>query len=378
MAYGRQEFRRIWGKRKLEDNWRLSTKPSSLSDEPQGEIVEGEAIADSERFNPQAYVDKLPKDPVVLDSLKGDRDFAYYQLGLIYKEKFREYGLASQRLEKLLTYSPEERLILPSKYNLYKIYMEMERPALADKHKNDIITNHPESRYAEILRNPNSALATDESSPEYRYFELYKVFEANRYQEVIDTCEEYITLYNGNEIVPKLEMLKATALARQDGFEAYKKALNFVSLNYPNSDEGKEAQEILNTTVPSLENKAFVSEEESSKWKVVYSFTSNEAEEAGELKAKLEEAIEFFNYINMSASVDYYDPNTLLVLIHGLNTKLGGRGFAEVLEEHKKFKIRKPFFEISSDNYKIVQIHKNLDEYLSGDELEPNKSNPQK
>ena len=55
----------------------------------------------------------------------------------------------------------------------------------------------------------------------------------SKYQEVINTCDEYITMYNGNDIVPKLELLKATAIGRQQGFEAYKKALNFVALNYP-------------------------------------------------------------------------------------------------------------------------------------------------
>jgi len=378
IAYGAQEFKRIWGNRKLEDNWRLSSKKSSgltsLS-----EVVEGKKeIPDDKKFDPETYLSRIPKDQAVIDSLTKDRDFAYYQLGLIYKEKFREYGLAVNRLEKLLSYGPEERLILPAKYNLHKIYVQMENIAQADKYKNDIISNYPDSRYAEILRNPQAILATDESSPEFKYTQLYRVFEAQRYQEVIDTCDEYITLYNGNEIMPKLELLKATALARQDGFEAYKKALNFISLNYPNSDEGKEAQEIYATVLPGLSKKDFVDEEGSKKWKVVYMFTAEEREAAEELEAKLADAVEWFRYTNMSTSVDYYDPNTFLVIIHGLNTRLGGRGFAEVLEEHKKYKVKKSYFEISTENYKTVQIHKNLNEYLNTQAVVPEKSNPQK
>ena len=72
----------------------------------------------------------------------------------------------------------------------------------------------------------------------------------------------------------------------------------------------------------------------------------------------------------MSTSIDYYNPDTIFVIIHGLNTKLGARGFAQVLNEDKKYKIKKPFFEISSPNYKIVQIHKNLDDYLKFDTVE--------
>ncbi|RDK88541.1 type IX secretion system periplasmic lipoprotein PorW/SprE [Marinirhabdus gelatinilytica] len=372
VSYGRQEFKNIWGSRKLEDYWRLSSK-QTVSIEKEGPIVETVKINESELYDPQSYIVNIPSDQKVIDSIAKDRNFAYYQLGLIYKEKFREYGLATNRLEKLLTLNPEERLILPTKYNLYKIYNQEENIALAEKYKNDIINNHPDSRYAEILLNPNTQLATDESSPEYKYKELYKEFEKSRYGYVIDTADEYITLYNGNDIVPKLEMLKATALARQDGFEAYKKALNYIALNYPNSEEGKEAETLYKTTVPKLAQKDFSTDEESDKWKLVYQFPVTEREAATALQDKLNEGIKEYNYFNMSTSVDYYDPNTIFVIVHGLNTRMGGRGFAEVLKENKKYKIKRESFEISSPNYKIIQIHKNLDSYLRETTLEAEK-----
>lgn len=369
VAYGKQEFKRIWGDRRLEDNWRRSEKQSSgINNDEIVAVEEGVPISDDKRFDPETYISQIPTEQHVIDSLAKDRNFAYYQLGLIYKEKFKEYGLAANRLEKLLTYSPEERLILPSKYNLYKIYQQMEKNALADRYKNDIITNHPDSRYAEILLNPEAMLASDESSPEFKYKALYEEFEKHNYQQVIDTADEYIVLYNGNDIVPKLEMLKATALARQDGFEAYKKALNFVSLNYPNSEEGKKAQEIYSRVLPKLSVKEFVADDASEEWKVVYKFDVSEAEAMTELKEKIDRFLAERRYdTEMSTSIDYYDPTTRLLIIHGLNTKLGGRGMAEVMKEDKRYKIKRPFFEISSPNYKIVQIHKNLDAYMAGD-----------
>ena len=165
---------------------------------------------------------KIPTRQGAIDTLTVDRNFAYYQLGLIYKEKFREYGLAVDRLEKLLSFDPEERLVLPAKYNLYKIYETQENMAMADKWKNDILNNHPESRYAEILRNPNVQLASDESSPEFKYRALYKEFEASRL--CAGNCHRrkiHHSFIQVMKLYPKLEMLKATALARQDGFEAY-------------------------------------------------------------------------------------------------------------------------------------------------------------
>ena len=363
VAYGKGEFRKIWGDRKLQDNWRLSNKQSTLEtiDET---VVEKTPISENELYKPQTYISRIPTDQKLLDSLAKDRNFAYYQLGLIYMEKFKEYELAANRLETLLTYNPEERLVVPSKYNLHKIYEILENSSASQKYKNDILTNHAETRYAEILRNPNSQLPTDESSPEFKYKQLYKEFEASKYADVIKKSDEYIMVYNGNDIVPKFELLKATAIGRQQGFEAYKKALNFVSLGYPNSDEGKQAQEIYSNVLPVLAVKQFTPEAETDSWKLVYTFSSEDTEAAQKLKEQLDKAITDYNYTNMSSSIDYYNPQTQFVIVHGLNTKLGARGFGEVLKEDKKLKIKYPFFEISTPNYKIVQIHKNLDEYL--------------
>ena len=369
VAYGKGEFRKVWGDRKLEDNWRLSNKQTSLINDDE-ETVAVTPISENELYKPETYISRIPTDEKAIDSLAKDRNFAYYQLGLIYKEKFKEYNLAANRLEKLLTYNPEERLVVPAKYNLVKIYEILENPSESDKYKNDILTNHAETRYAEILRNPNSQLPTDESSPEFKYKELYKEFEAGKYADVIQKCDEYMMVYNGNDIIPKFELLKATAIGRQQGFEAYKKALNFVSLNYPSTDEGKQAQQIYSNVLPIIAVKDFVPDEDSENWKLVYKFTNEEDEAAQKLKEQLDKALADYYYTDMVTSIDYYDPQTKFVIVHGLKTKLGARGFGEVLKENKKYKINKPYFEISSPNYKIIQIHKNLDDYLQKDVAE--------
>ena len=365
VAYGKIQFEKVWGKRELADNWRLSaTQQSGVKND----IVDAEVetkIDDRSDFLPETYISKIPTDPKIIDSLSKDRNFAYYQLGLIYKEKFKEYDLAANRLEKLLVNDPEERLVLPAKYNLYKIYELQQKNPLATKYKNDIINNYPDSRYAEILLNPNTALATDASSPEYKYNALYKQFENAEYDTVIQSSDDYITQYYGTDIVPKLEMLKATALARRNGFEAYKEALNYVSLNYPNSDEGKEAQKIYNNVLPTLQNKEFVADDVAKKFNLAYRFETTNLEAAQKLQQTIDKLIKDKNYRDFTTSIDYYDPNNVLLVVHGMSNKAIAKGFGQNLKENKQLKIQKPFFEIASENYKIVQLHKNLDAYLS-------------
>ncbi len=365
ISYGKQEFKKRWGNRKLEDNWRLSDKLSKIGDLEEETVIA--SVSESDIYKPESYVALIPTDDAVIDSITKERDFAYYQLGGIYKEKFKEYDLAVNRFETLLSFNPEERLVLPSLYNLFKIYQTTGNQELADRYKNEILTRYPDSRYAEILRNPNTILATDESSPEFKYKELYTEFEKTNYQYVIENCEKYITAYFGNPIVPKFEFLKADALGRQQGFEAYKKAINYIGLTYPNTKEGKEAQSLYSNLIPQIANKEFYSDTVSNRWKIVYRFNKTDREIANKLKKKLDKALSDYKYTNMSTSVDYYVQDTVFVVIHGLNSRLGARGFAEILSENKKYKVKDFFFEISSMNYRLIQIHKNLEEYLTTD-----------
>lgn len=366
IAHGKQTFRTIWGDRRLEDNWRLSTKKTTLEllEDEEDELRQDVPIAENELFKPETYIAQIPTEEKVIDSLVKDRNFAYYQLGLIYKEKFKELELAAERLETLLTYKPEDRLVVASEYHLVRIYEDIGRDERAAYFKNDILNNFADTRYAEILRNPNVLLDTDESSPEFKYKQLYGEFENHQYADVIEKVEEYIVMYEGTELVPKFELLKATAIGRQDGFEAYKKALNFVSLNYPNSEEGVQAQEIYDNVLPGLASSEFIGDDESEKWKLVYKFPKEDHEAALDLKTKLEEAIAEMNYTNLKVSLDYYDSKDELVIIHGMRSKLGARGFGDMLKENKEYKVKKEFFEISSPNYKTVQMHKNLEDYL--------------
>lgn len=362
VAYGKNEFNKVWGDRSLEDNWRWSSNSNTGS----GTGALGEEFANAteeELFDPQFYISKIPTEEKAIDSLQKDRNFAYYQLGLIYKDKFKEYVLAKDKLKALLESNPEERLILPSKYNLYKLYMLLNQPGEAEITKNDIINNHPDSRYATILLNPDSNIGEDENSPENLYENLYKQFEAQNYAVVISESDKYISMFDGEAIVPKFEFLKAVANARLFGFEAYKKAINFIALNYPNSPEGKQAENMMQSVIPMLEKKTFVDESVSKNFKVIYSFTDASDEEINEFIEKLNESIKDIRYFDLTSSIDKYNANTTFVVVHGLTSLQGAQGFKDILSDYKKT-IEKDHFSISSDNYEVIQIHKNLDAYL--------------
>lgn len=367
VSYGKLEFQRKWGGRKLADNWRWSAEQRGSRSEEEETVNDSTAVTSNEdefnpRYSPEFYIGQLPTSQVVLDSLAKERNFAYYQLGTIYKEKFKEYQRAADKLEKLLTNSPEERLILPSKYNLYKIY-QIINPERAELYKNQILNEYPDSRYAEIIRNPG-AEQNNNQSPEAVYANLFKQYEDGKLREVYPLVEEAIDTYTGEEIASKFELLKANIVARLKGLEEYKNALNYVALNYPNSEEGKSAEAMLKTNIPTLEKVDFGRPAVS--WKIIFQFDNNPDDaKAKELNDKLKKFIEESYNRSLTVSRDVYTMNEDFIVMHGLNSKEAAVDAVSILKDYKEYKITQTPYIISSEDYKVIQIKKNFTQFLA-------------
>ncbi len=368
VAQGKLDFKSRWGNRELTDNWRLSGQQSSLGG--------ADAVAQNEdaipgadtRYDLDRYLESVPTAQGHIDTLARDRDFANYQLGLIYKEKFKEYGLAADRLETLLRQKPEERLILPAKYNLYKIYTEQGDAANQEKYRQDILAQYPDSRYAAFIKNPNKALEKDAESPEALYNQLYRKFEAQKYAEVIKVADEEIDQLAGDVFVPKFELLKATAIGRLKGYTDYKDALNYVALNYPDRPEGKKAQQTLTEVLPQLKDAGFKDDASTKNWKIIYIFPSDQLETIAKETQVLQQALETYFYTQYYISRDVYTADQTLIVVHGFTSNDAAQAFAERLTSDQEIKWKQKAIFISSDNYRIVQLHKNLEAYKTKDQ----------
>lgn len=368
VAFGRIEFRKIWGNRKLKDNWRTSVLASN--DENSNSNVDIADASDtsqpkleSEKYSSKYYIDQLPKKQDEIDKLKTDRNFAYFQLGTIYKEKFLEYKLAQNKLEALLNQNPEERLILPAMYNLFKIYEITNQVDKALAMKNAIIAKYPNSRYTQILQNKIEVNPSN-GEPDVAYLNLFQQYNIGNYRQVLPELDKAIEQFTGDQIVPKMEILKANVIGKTKGLAEFKKALNFVSLNYPNASEGKKAEEMLGKDIPSMEALQFNSEKPMS-WKIIYKFQEGEAKTLKPLQEKLDKFLKEKNSPRLFMTFDMYTLDSNFIVIHGLISEQEAKDINSILKEYKVYLIQEPAIIISSSNYKIVQIKKNLEEYLA-------------
>ncbi|KJD34182.1 TPR domain protein [Tamlana nanhaiensis] len=369
LAYGKNEFVKVWGNRPLEDNWRWSSNVAGVSGASNASETKVEALAtEDERYDPEFYLAQIPSSEKEIDSIKKDRNFAYYQLGLIYKERFKEYELSKNRFLNLLDSNPEERFILPSKYNLYKLYELLGEEPEAAKLKVDIISSFPESRYAKILTNPDAVSEKDENSPESLYASLFAKHENQEYADVIKTSEAFINDYEGDVLVPKFALLKAMATGRLYGYDAYKEAINNVALTYANTPEGKQAQHIETNVLPRLANADFITDANtntSGNYKVVFQFKSDNHEKIDAFKTALDEVLEHVRYYNLSSSQDVYDTETTFIVVHGIKSETVAKTFTQLFTDEDQKKIKEPYFTVSSENYQIIQVHKYLNIFLN-------------
>ena len=151
--------------------------------------------------------------------------------------------MAAIDFEKFLNNEPPKNLILPAKYQLYKIYEEID-PVLGNKYKDEIVTNYPDSRYAEMITNPQSALddSLDQDSPETAYRMAYICYEEEDFGYSLRTVNEALARFKGHELEAKFELLKGYLLLKTNGQRAFEKKLEEIILNFPSTEESKHAE----------------------------------------------------------------------------------------------------------------------------------------
>ncbi|MBA5792019.1 tetratricopeptide repeat protein [Flavobacterium sp. xlx-214] len=371
---GKTDFSKKWGNRQLTDNWRWAEVAASSNNAsvvsnnqqqaPDSSANDTASIDDPNvaRYNVDFYIKQIPTDEEELKRLKLDRDNAYYQLGLLYSDRLEEYEVAAGKLEHLLATNPEQGLIEPAKYHLYKIYLKI-NPAKAQAMLEDLKTNHPNSRYTQVALNPN-AVISGEGSPTDEYNKVYRLYANGAYYETLQELDAKIPTIIGDGIVSKFELLKAMTIGKLRGLTHYKEALEFVALTYPTSKEGKEAERIITKDLPKLQGLSF-KRDLSKNIKMVYAIPYPLNEEGIALKTKLEQYANDRRHTGMVFSADMYNDNTIFFVLHGVKSGNIAKSAQMYLELDKEYGIKQSPVLISTDDYGVVLIKKNWDEYVN-------------
>lgn len=243
LGFGRTEFKKTWGNRQLEDDWRWSSKISTSNTKK--DTLKVNAI--SLRYDLASYLKTIPTDKNKIDTLILDRNQALYELGLIYKEQFKNTKLAIERLERVASLNPTKELILPINWHLYKVYTDVGNQKKSDKHKNIILTKYTNTIFAKTIRNPNKKIEEEISVDEIEnaYKEIYYLYKDNKYQETVSKVVDILPSIENSKLIAKFELLRAYAIGKYTDKKTYKFALEAIVIKYGNTAEGKQAKKII-------------------------------------------------------------------------------------------------------------------------------------
>jgi tetratricopeptide (TPR) repeat protein len=368
VTQGKINFKKKWGDRKLGDNWKsvsVSNKNPIDSNNPD-EVVDGEEEAPDKKediglepkYTTAFYIEQLPKDSKVLVSLNIEANYARFQLGSIFKEKLKENKLAITSFEDILLNKPESKLVLPTYYNLYQLYGS-KNDEKATVYMQKILSEFPESRYASAFNNTTINADVTANS---EFNTLYSKVEKGLFREANLEIDALLKKYDGDELNAKFDVLKAKISARLFGLSAYKTALQKIVKNYPKGEETKKIESILTSDIPALEALDFGATPKSFNLVFVTNYPNETSNK--NLIEKLNKYAKESGNAKIKVSNDIYSVEKNMIVLHGILNKMTAESVANYLKEHKDYTLKDTSIIISNEDYKVVQVNKNLEEYL--------------
>jgi tetratricopeptide (TPR) repeat protein len=268
---GYEYFKDYWGDRPLKDNWRLSSKLSMSFGTADESIVVDTLQKDTTAVDEDKY--KVPDIAELKASLPcGDANKmanatasvseAYYQSGLIYKEKLNDDDNGIYSWEQLVANVDSSSYHPVAYYQLFRTWYDKEQTpgfksnpfcsTCSSSYWADIIREkYPGSEWLKLVDNPKFMENAEarQSEDELQYESTYRLYTSRRYREAIDTCSRIINYDTSNTLICKFRLLRAVCVGYTDASmgmrEAYLSELQQVKSNCSGTEEAKRADELL-------------------------------------------------------------------------------------------------------------------------------------
>lgn len=256
ISFGLSEFKKKWGGRKLEDNWRLSNKQAifEAKDEEEAIALSDSLSTDSTMVfsdDPHAreyYLQNLPFTDTLLAVSDGKIEEALFNLGFIYKDKLEDEPKSVESFETLLSRFPENENRLKVYYELYRLYTRLDSTAKAEEYSNLIIQLFPESDYAKLILHPEyyKELEAQKNLAIHLYNDTYNDYQSGQYFTSYSNSNRALREFEGPpEILARFEYLRALSLGKIEVVDSLQSALENLVIKYPESDVTPLAQNIL-------------------------------------------------------------------------------------------------------------------------------------
>lgn len=245
LSRGYSDFKKRWGNRTWENNWRQSVKSSSQI--TQQDQINGITTGNPNITNPananvkeetaakiKAYTALLPLTDEQLTKSNQQIIDAYLEIGGFYRQVLEDQQEATKVYEILLTRFPQNNHLEAIYYSLYLGYKGIDQNK-SDYYKNLVLTKYPTSSYAKTILDPS--YSTKQSALDLAinslYNDIFSSYEKKEYATVITSVNEANQRFPGNALQTQYDYLKAIAIGRTENLDSLLIAFQKIITQYP-------------------------------------------------------------------------------------------------------------------------------------------------
>ena len=228
LSFGFSEFKKKWGKRKLEDDWRRKNKSKILELALDTIKIDSTGLTE-DKNNPSYYLEKIPKTPESILASNTEIRTSLFELGSIYFDELKKTKKSNECYQSIIDRFPEDKSSAP--LALYEMYhnFKYKQDTIKQKETKDKLTQtYPKSLYSKLLNNTNylSTLQQKESQNEQEYSEIVLLYRKGMYESVIEMTK----IITNDYLKSKKQLLRALSLIQLKNNAAATKILTKLAL----------------------------------------------------------------------------------------------------------------------------------------------------
>jgi tetratricopeptide (TPR) repeat protein len=238
------DFKKQWGNRKLEDNWRRSQKSpgdmstslspdQAIANQPFQQVIPDPVASNIETIR-RTFIEDMPLTAEQRAASDQKIAAAYYDVGNYYRDVSLDTLAALNTYEKLLSRFPENPNKLAVYYNLYRLYRNSQ-PERSEQFKNILLSDFPDSPFARIILDPQYDQKADEQDLAFNRFynEAYDLYSKRQYSGVLAHIDTYGKEFTGRPMPAQLDYLRALAVGRTQQLPQLETAFRELVSAYP-------------------------------------------------------------------------------------------------------------------------------------------------
>jgi hypothetical protein len=215
---GYNDFRKLWGSRENEDDWRRSEKivfNTSDKSKIEGDTSQKENtnVSITGKLTETDLLKNIPLTDSAFATSQARQIEALYTSGILYKEILSENELAAQQFEAILAMNKEGITDLSAAFQLFKIN---EGSANSDKYKNYILDKYPKSDAANYFRDPDFYVKQklNQEATGLAYLQLLDSYNRGNYQSVVTETNQIVETDKTNAYRAEYMLLNVLAIGQ--------------------------------------------------------------------------------------------------------------------------------------------------------------------